>query len=85
MDFNEKSRGVSFILTLIFGPLGLLYTSVGWGLMLLIIAVLTSVTAVGPAICWILAIAIGDHKAHKHNEGLKKLYGALAARGQAPQ
>lgn len=81
---NEKSRTISFILTLFFGPLGLLYSTVAGGLILIVVAILTGFTIIGPAICWVLAIAIGDHCTHRHNQGLDKLRQAIARSGQYP-
>lgn len=80
MNLNEKSRGTSFILTLLFGPLGLLYASVAAGLILCVIAFLTFYTIVVPVICWVLSIAIGDHLVHRHNQGVERLRQALSQR-----
>ena len=81
MNLNEKSRMTSFILTVFFGPLGLLYTSVIGGLVLTIIAMVTFPTIYGPLICWFLAILIGDSAAHSHNKGVRRFEEALKARG----
>ncbi len=70
MNLNEKSRGASFILTLLFGPLGLLYSSIAGGVILIVIAITTAATIIGPLICWFLAIIIGDHYTHKHNKSI---------------
>lgn len=73
MNLNEKSRGTSFLLTLLFGPLGLFYSSIAGGIVLLIIALASAATIIGPVICWGMAILIGDHCTHRHNENIKKL------------
>lgn len=73
MNITEKSRGTSFLLTLLFGPLGLLYSSIAGGLILTVIALASAVTIVGPIICWVLAILIGDHLTHKHNKNAREL------------
>lgn len=73
MNLNEKSRGTSFVLTLLLGPLGLMYSSLAGGIILLIIAIATAATIIGPVICWLLAIVIGDSATHKHNQNIKKL------------
>lgn len=78
MNINEKSRGVSFLLTLFFGPLGLLYSSVVGGIILIVLAIASAATVIGPIICWILAIAIGDHATHKHNLNVRELKALLA-------
>jgi hypothetical protein len=77
-----KSRVVSLLLTLFFGPLGLLYTSVVGGLLLTAAAVLTAFTFVGPLVCWVFAIAFGDHFAHRHNQNVAAL-GAMIKGSQA--
>ncbi|PTC02020.1 hypothetical protein C9980_25320 [Vibrio mediterranei] len=78
MNLNEKSRLVSFVLTLIFGPLGLFYSSLAGGLVLLIVAVITAGSIIGPIICWILAIAIGDHCTYKHNKNIAEIKNLVA-------
>lgn len=79
MNMNEKSRTVSFFLTLFFGPLGLLYASVGWSLALIVLAVATALTVVGPFVVWVLAIAIGDHLVHRHNQSVEKFVRLMTA------
>ena len=63
----------AFILTLLFGPLGLLYSSVIGALLLTIIAFVSFATVVGPVVCWILAVVIGDHCTYKHNKNVENL------------
>lgn len=72
MNLNEKSRTVSLLLTLFLGPLGLLYSSVAGGFILIVLAIVSAPTIIGPIVCWVLAIAIGDHCTHKHNQNIKK-------------
>lgn len=83
MNLNEKSRLASFVLTFFFGPLGLLYASVGWALVLIIIAILSFPTIVGPLICWVMAIAIGDHCTHRHNQSVRKLFAVIGEKSAA--
>jgi ABC-type transport system involved in multi-copper enzyme maturation permease subunit len=72
MNINKKSRVTSLILTLLLGPLGLLYSSVFGGIVLLLIAILSAPTLIGPFVCWFLAIIIGDSATHKHNKGVER-------------
>jgi hypothetical protein len=72
MNLNKKSRLVSLFLTLLLGPLGLMYSSVIGGLILLVIAIFTIPTVFGPLICWFLAVVIGDSATHKHNKGIER-------------
>jgi uncharacterized OB-fold protein len=69
---DSKSRGVSFILTLLAGPLGLIYANATWGIVLTVIAIATSPTIVGPVVIWFISILAGDSMVHKHNQSLKQ-------------
>lgn len=73
-----KSRTTSAILTVIFGPLGMLYTHAGYAILLFIAAVISVPTAVGPLICWIVAIFWGD-KLAKDSQGVPVAAGAAPA------
>jgi hypothetical protein len=78
MDLTEKSRIISFFFTLFLGPLGLLYASPIASLLLILVAVLTFSTVVGPILCWIMAICIGDHMVYKHNKSIEVLKTMMA-------
>lgn len=73
-----KSRTTSAILTIIFGPLGMLYTHAGYAILLFIAAVISVPTAVGPLICWVVAIFWGD-KLAKESQGVPVAAGAAPA------
>lgn len=73
MDLIPKSRITSFILTLLFGPLGLFYSSIAGAIALIIVAVVSASTVVGPIVCWLLAIGIGDHCTYKHNQNIEAI------------
>lgn len=81
MNLKPKSRNVSLLLTVLLGPIGLFYASVWGGILLTIIAIVSAPTIVGPIVCWILAIAIGDHAAHKHNLAVDDMRKLMAGRG----
>lgn len=72
MNLTKKSQFTSLILTIIFGPLGLIYASPIWGIVLTIIAVLTFyyTVAIYLAIC-IISIAIGVGAVQNHNDSVK--------------
>ena len=72
MNLNRKSRFVSFILTLLLGPLGLMYSSFVAGAVLIIIAIATAPTLIGPVVCWVLSVLIGDSATYKHNRNIEK-------------
>lgn len=67
-----KSRVTSFVLTLLFGPLGLLYSSVVGGIIMIILAItLGAATAgVGAIIIWIASIIMGDSFTYNYNKRL---------------
>ncbi|PQJ84443.1 hypothetical protein BTO22_12970 [Aliivibrio sifiae] len=80
MNLNEKSRLVSFLLTLFFGPLGLFYSSIAAALVLCIIAFMSASTIIGPIICWVLAMAIGDHCTYKHNKNISQIKDLISSK-----
>lgn len=82
MNLNKKSRTASLALTILLGPIGLLYSSVVGGLVLLVGAIVTLPTIIGPMACWVVAIAIGDHCTHKHNKSVEK-FTALVGKNEA--
>ncbi|KYN82220.1 hypothetical protein ATY36_13610 [Vibrio cidicii] len=81
MNLNPKSRLVSFLLTLFFGPLGLAYSSIAGALVLTVVAVATAASIVGPIVCWVLAIAIGDHCTYKHNKNIENIKELVSNKG----
>ncbi len=68
---SSKSRITSFILTVLIGPLGLMYSSVLWGAVLTIIAVAGAATVVVPVVVWVLSILLGDSFTYNHNKKLE--------------
>jgi hypothetical protein len=59
--YRGKSVGVAFLLTFLFGPLGMFYSTVGGALIMCLIAVLTSAGTAGAAlfIVWPISILWG--------------------------
>lgn len=80
MVITEKSRGASFALTLLLGPLGLLYATVPGGIILTVVAILTSPTIIGPIVCWIVAMATGDYAVKEHNAAVHQLTATMNRR-----
>ena len=71
MDYiqaHSKSQVIGFILTLLFGSLGLFYSNVIMALILTVIAFTTLATVIVPVICWILSIIIGVSSVSSHNK-----------------
>jgi hypothetical protein len=58
IKLHSKSQTSGFLLTLLFGPLGLLYSSVIGGVILLVIAVVAAATIIVPVICWLISIVL---------------------------
>ena len=71
VNSESKSRITSFILTLLLGPLGLLYSSVVWGIVLTVIAIVGAVTIAVPVFIWFLSIIMGDSFTHNYNKKIK--------------
>ena len=74
---ESKSRITSFVLTLLFGPIGLLYSSVLWGVILTLVAIVGATTIIIPVIIWIISILMGDSLTYGHNKKIKLLAGQL--------
>ena len=68
IKLESKSRLVSLILTTLFGPLGLMYSSLKWGLVLAIVAVIGAATFVITIAIWIISIIVGDSATYRHNQ-----------------
>lgn len=64
----QKSRITSFILTVLLGPLGLLYSSIAAGLIMIFIAIISLPTGAGPIVVWILSIIMGDSFTYGYNK-----------------
>jgi len=67
IDAHSKSHVAGTVLTVLFGPLGLLYSSWVAALILCVIAIASSSTIIGPIVCWILSICISSFAVSKHN------------------
>lgn len=72
MSFSKKSRSTSLLLTFFLGPIGLLYASVMWGIVLIILAVATMGTIIIPVLCWVMSMLIGDAYVNDHNKSLEE-------------
>ncbi len=75
MIVTEKSRGVSFSLTLLSGPIGLLYATIPGGLILIVVALVTAPTIIGPVVC-----STGDYAVQQHNAAIRQLVATLNRR-----
>ena len=66
----KKSREASFLLTLFFGPLGMLYSNVVIGAIMILITLALAWTIVVPIIMWILSMILGDSYVISYNRKL---------------
>lgn len=64
---HSKSHFINAILTVVLGPLGLLYTNWVAAIILGLIAFVTLSSILVPLVCWLLAIIIGVFSVIKHN------------------
>lgn len=71
MRCNGKSRITSLILTLLLGPIGLLYSSIAAGIVLLVLVIVTAPTVIGPIGFWLFSVALGDHLTYSFNKRVK--------------
>lgn len=71
---QPKSMGVTLILTILFGPLGLLYASVAGGLILIVFGVVVGLftLGIGAVLAWVLSIIWGMIAVRNHNAKLAK-------------
>lgn len=77
VETHSKSQTAGFFLTLLFGPLGLFYSS--WVAALILSAIAVATVPVGLFFCWFLAIIISFFSVSKHNEKVKA-FAALGVR-----
>jgi hypothetical protein len=71
VEVHSKGYTTGFLLTLFFGPLGLLYT--GWvaAIILCVTAIATAASVIGPVICWVLAIVISFSSVNSFNRKVR--------------
>lgn len=67
---NPKSRTTSALLTILFGPLGLFYTTAWGAIGLFVLAVVLAPTVIGALVVWAVSIVWGDSLVQKHNASL---------------
>ena len=76
---QKKSMGVALILTILFGPLGLLYATVPGGLVLLLLTFVIGIATLGVGFLfgWIVSIIWAVIAVNSHNEKIMRALGAL--------
>lgn len=69
---SPKSQGVSFILTFLFGPLGLFYSTVVGGIIMLVLGIIIAIVTLGlgAILAWLGSIIWGAIAVSAHNKKL---------------
>ncbi len=70
----KKSQFVGFLLTLFFGPFGLLYSSVPMALILIVIGFLFGLmtAGLGAIVIWLISILVGFFTVSRWNEKVSR-------------
>lgn len=71
-----KSVGLSLLLTILFGPLGMLYSTIGGGILMLIISILLGVFTFGwsALITWPICVIWGAMAVNGYNRRIQKSF-----------
>lgn len=79
---GRKNLPLAVVLTLIFGPLGLLYVSVMWGLIMCALTFVISIFTLGfgGLIMWPIAVIMSLVLASSHNSALQRKMERAASR-----
>lgn len=68
----EKSHFIQFVLAFLFGPLGLLYSSAGWPIiMLVVIGIAYVVHPILIIVAWFMSVFVGIGAVADHNANLQ--------------
>ena len=72
---SPKSVGISIILTFLFGPLGMFYSTVGGAIIMMILSVILGAITlgIGLLITWPICVIWGALAASGHNSKIKKM------------
>ena len=68
IEDRKKNLVTAWVLALFFGPLGLMWVNLFYGIILTVVAVIGYSTIFVPVICWILAMFDAPFAASKHNQ-----------------
>ncbi len=71
IETHKKRHTDSIILTIFFGPLGVMYSSIGGGILLTLAALLLSWTIIVPVGIWIASPLVGASCVADHNRKLR--------------
>jgi hypothetical protein len=73
--YPQKSMGVTIILTILFGPLGMFYSTIVGGVVMLIVSLLVAIftLGVGLFITWPICIIWAAVATNSHNKKIQNL------------
>lgn len=77
INSHSKSQLLGFLLTLVFGPLGLFYSNWIAGLILCLITFTSAASFVGPIVCWLLAIILSFFTVNNYNNKVRMTAGLI--------
>ena len=68
----RKSQVTGVLLTLFFGPIGLLYSSIAAGVSLILVAIGVGVltAGIGAIVLWLCSIPVGVYTVSRHNQSI---------------
>lgn len=72
---STKSVGISIILTLLFGPIGMFYSTIAGGIIMLIVSLIVGVATIGFGliVTWPICVIWGAIAASSYNRELMKM------------
>lgn len=76
----KKSVACAVLLTLFFGPLGLLYANALCGVAFMFLAVISASSIIGPIFLWILSILFSIYFVEQFNNSVERTEKALGIR-----
>ena len=74
---QKKSVGMGVLLTLLFGPFGLLYASIAGGLLMMVISVIVAIATLGFGLIfmWIICVVMAIASINSHNDKIDQALG----------
>jgi hypothetical protein len=71
---TETSVGLALLLTLLFGPLGMLYSTVTGGLVMIVVTIVVGMFTfgIGLILLWPIYLIWGAMAAHNYNQSLRQ-------------
>ena len=83
IDVNSRSQMMGVVLTVIFGPLGLFYSSWIAALILCVVVVATVSTILVPIVCWITSVLLSLFFVPRYNKKVEAQARLMKGSGSA--